>query len=222
MHKYVIMGVQGCGKGTQAKLLAERLDLVHISVGDIFRWNIQHHTKLAARIKRVVGEGQLVPDDVVEQIIHARLTEHDWNFGFILDGFPRNHKQAEFFLESYDIDAVINITVPDAVVKERVLSRRLCSQCGLDYNLIHHRPHDPDRCDVCGGKLVTRDDDTEEAVEKRLRDFHAQTRPVLDLFARKELIVNVDGTPPVDEVHRQILVALGQSWPPPPPPPDAD
>lgn len=215
MHKYVIMGVQGCGKGTQAKLLAERFDLVHISVGDIFRWNIQHHTKLAARIKRIVGGGQLVPDDIVAQIINARLAEHDWNYGFILDGFPRNGTQAGFFLESYDIDAVINITVPDAVVKQRVMSRRLCSQCGLDYNLIHHRPQDPDRCDVCGGELVTRPDDTEEALEKRLRDFHAQTAPVLDLFAHKELIVSIDGTGSVDEVQRAILTALGHSWPPP-------
>ena len=215
MHKYVIMGVQGCGKGTQAKLLSERIDLVHISVGDIFRWNIQSHTKLAARVKRIVGEGKLVPDEIVEQIIHQRMADHDWNFGFVLDGFPRNHRQAEFFLETYDIDAVINITVPDDVVMQRVLSRRLCANCGLDYNLIHHRPAVPDRCDVCGGELVARDDDSAEAIRKRLADFHTQTRPVLDLFARKELIVTVDGTHPIDDVHQNILVALGQQWPPP-------
>lgn len=215
MHKYVIMGVQGCGKGTQAKLLSERFDLVHISVGDIFRWNIQHHTKLAARIKRIVRGGQLVPDDIVAQIINARLAEHDWNHGFVLDGFPRNGTQAEFFLESYDIDAVINITVPDTVVKQRVLSRRLCSQCGLDYNLIHHRPLEVGRCDVCGGELVTRPDDTEEALDKRLHEFHAQTAPVLDLFAHKELIVSIDGTRSVEEVQQAILVALGHVWPPP-------
>lgn len=214
MHKYVIMGVQGCGKGTQAKLLARRFDLVHISVGDIFRWNIQSHTKLAARVKRIVGEGKLVPDEIVEQIIHARLADHDWNFGFILDGFPRSKGQAEFFLESYDIDAVINIDVPDAVVKQRVLSRRLCARCGLDYNLIHHRPQEPGRCDVCGGELVSRPDDTEEALDKRLRDFHAQTAPVLDLFARKELIVRVDGTLPVNGVQQAILAALDQGWSP--------
>jgi len=215
MHKYVIMGAQGCGKGTQAKLLAERFDLVHISVGDIFRWNIQNHTKLAARIKRIVKSGKLVGDDVVEQIIHARLAEHDWNHGFILDGFPRNSTQAMYFLETFDIDAVINITVPDSVVKQRVLSRRLCSGCGLDYNLIHHRPEVADRCDVCGGELVSRPDDTEEALSKRLQDFHAQTAPVLDLFANKELIVTIDGTHSVDDVQQEILVALGLSWPPP-------
>ncbi|HPF69964.1 MAG TPA: nucleoside monophosphate kinase [Candidatus Krumholzibacteria bacterium] len=204
MNKFVIMGVQGCGKGTQAKLLAEKLDLIHISVGDIFRWNIQHHTKLAARIKRIVATGQLVSDDIVADIVHKRLAEHDWNFGFILDGFPRNRAQAEFFLESYDIDAVINIEVPDEVVLSRVLSRRLCQQCGLDYNLIHHRPEVENRCDVCGGALVTRPDDNQEAVRARLEDFHTKTRPVLELFARKELVISIDGTAPVDAVQAEI------------------
>ena len=173
-------------------------------MGDIFRRNIQQHTKLAARIRRIVDAGQLVPDDIVADIVHARLSDHDWNYGFILDGFPRNHAQAEFFLESFDIDAVINIEVPDAVVLQRVLSRRLCSGCGLDYNLIHHRPAVANRCDMCGGELVTRADDTEESIRKRLADFHAQTRPVLDLFARKELIVTVDGTAPVEAVQQEI------------------
>ena len=208
MHKYVIMGVQGCGKGTQAKLLAEELDLIHISVGDIFRWNIQHHTKLAARIKRIVAEGQLVSDEIVADIVHSRLAEHDWNFGFILDGFPRNGPQAEFFLESYDIDAVINIVVPDEVVLKRVMSRRLCEGCGLDYNLIHHRPEVANRCDVCGGALVSRADDTQEAVSARLADFHTKTKPVLDLFARKELIIHIDGTRSVEEVHQKIRTQL--------------
>lgn len=211
MHKYVIMGVQGCGKGTQAKLLAADLDLVHISVGDIFRWNIQHHTKLAARIKRIVADGKLVPDEIVADIVHARLDEHDWNYGFILDGFPRNRTQAEFFLERFDIDAVIDIQVPDHVVLERVMSRRLCSGCGLDYNLIHHRPAVADRCDVCGGVLVARPDDTAAALRARLADFHTMTRPVLDLFARKELVVRVDGCLPVDEVQAAIRRELGLS-----------
>lgn len=209
MFKYVIMGVQGCGKGTQASLLAADFDLVHISVGDIFRWNILNHTKLSARIKRIVADGQLVSDDIVAEIIHARLHEHDWNYGFILDGFPRNRPQAEFFLESYDIDAVIHIVVPDEVVMQRVLSRRLCSQCNLDYNLIHHRPAVENRCDMCGGELITRADDTEETIRQRLADYYTQTVPVLDLFAKKELIVTVDGTAPKDEVQQALRLKLG-------------
>src|ERR1700690_3690860 len=112
MNKYVIMGAQGCGKGTQAKLLKEALDLVHISVGDIFRWHIQSRTKLGARIKRIMAEGQLVHDNVVEEVVKQRLEQHDWNYGFILDGFPPNSRQGAFFLERYDIAAVRPIAAP--------------------------------------------------------------------------------------------------------------
>ncbi len=208
MRKFIIMGVQGCGKGTQAKLLAKDYKLVHISVGDIFRWHIQSHTKLAARIARLTAAGELVPDDIVEEIIRGRLDQHDWNFGFILDGFPRNRRQAEFFLESYDIDAVIHIDVADEVVMARVMNRRLCGKCGLDYNLIFHRPVSPDVCDVCGGSLIARADDNQEAVASRLHDYHAKTAPILDLFSRKELVVTVDGTLPPEAVQVEIRKKL--------------
>jgi len=208
MHKYIIMGSQGSGKGTQAKLLAQDYDLVHISVGDIFRWNIQHHTKLGARVRRLVAAGDLVPDEVVEEVIATRLAQHDWNYGFILDGFPRNHAQAEFFLESYDIDAVIMLEVPEAVVFERALARRLCEKCGVDYNLIQHRPAIPDTCDVCGGRLVPRPDDNPDALRERLEDYHKKTRPVFDLFRGKEILVVADGTLPPDEVQRSIREQL--------------
>lgn len=209
MRKYVIMGVQGCGKGTQAKLLSKRFDLTHICVGDIFRWNIQTHTKLAARIKRIMDAGKLVSDEIVEEVVRRRLDEHDWNYGFVLDGFPRNRPQAEFFLESYDIDAVILIDVPDEVVYERVQARRLCSRCGLDYNLMHHRPAVDNCCDVCGSELQLRSDDRREAIQSRLADYHAQTHPVVDLFRSKELVVEVDGCHAVDDLHALICARLG-------------
>jgi adenylate kinase len=193
MHKYIIMGVQGCGKGTQAKMLKESFDLAHISVGDIFRWNIQAHTKLAARIKRIMSDGQLVPDDIVEEIVRRRLDEHDWNYGFILDGFPRNRPQAEFFLENYDIDAVILIDVPDHEVLQRIQARRLCERCGLDYNLMFHRAASEGVCDVCGGRLIQRSDDNEAAVRARLQDYHQKTRPIIELFRKKELVIVADG-----------------------------
>src|SRR5258708_34577246 len=167
MRKYIIMGVQGCGKGTQAQLLARDYELTHISVGDIFRWNIQAHTKLAARVKRLMAAGALVPDDLVEDVVRERLAAHDWNYGFILDGFPRNEHQAAFFLESYDIDAVLHIDVPDRIVLERILNRRLCSKRGLDYNLLYHRPAVTDVCDVYGGARRASGDDTARGRQHR-------------------------------------------------------
>jgi adenylate kinase len=208
MRKYVIMGVQGSGKGTQATLLARDLDLVHISVGDIFRWHVQHHTKLGAQVRRTMRAGELVDDELVGSVVRRRLDEHDWNFGFIVDGFPRNAPQAEFFLESYDIDGVIHLHLPDDEVRRRVLARRLCSVCGLDYNLIASRPRDEGRCDVCGGELVSREDDTEEALEARLRDYHAKTNPVLELFRRKEFVFTVDARPDKVTVQRSIRERL--------------
>ena len=204
MRKYVVMGVQGSGKGTQCRLLSQDLDLVHISVGDIFRWNVQAHTKLGAHVRRVVAAGELVSDDVVEQVVRTRLEQHDWNFGFLLDGFPRNARQAEYFLETYDIDGVVYLDMPDSEVERRVLARRLCSRCGLDYNLIASRPAVENTCDVCGGELLQREDDTPEALANRLRDYHGKTAPVLDIFKRKEFVAVIDATKTPREVQVQV------------------
>jgi adenylate kinase len=209
MHKYVIMGVQGSGKGTQAKLLADSFDLEHISVGDIFRWNVQHHTKLGAQVRRIMAVGELVSDDLVETVVRDRLLMHDWNHGFVLDGFPRSVRQAEFFLESFDLDAVILLEMDDAEVSRRVMARRLCSQCRLDYNLIAHRPRLADTCDVCGGQLIAREDDTKEALATRLANYHAQTQPILELFERKEFVARIDASRPVEQVQDDVRAALG-------------
>jgi adenylate kinase len=209
MRKYVIMGVQGSGKGTQSALLAQDFDLTQISVGDIFRWHVQNHTKIGAQVRRVMAAGELVGDDLVESVVRQRLDQHDWNYGFIIDGFPRNRRQAEFFLESYDIDGVVHLDLPDEEVRRRVLARRLCSRCGLDYNLIAHRPEVADRCDVCGGELISREDDTEEALAARLRDYHGKTNPVLDIFRRKEFVFTVDARPERTAVQQAIRKQLG-------------
>jgi adenylate kinase len=209
MRKYVIMGVPGSGKSSQAALLAADLDLTHISVGDIFRWNVQSHTKMGAQVRRTMAAGELVGDDLAEAVTADRLTQHDWNYGFIIDGFPRNARQAEFFLESYDIDGVIHLELPDSEVRRRVLARRLCSGCGLDYNLIQGRPDVEGKCDVCGGDLITREDDTEEALAVRLRDYHEKTDPVLALFRRKEYVLIIDATPDKDTVQQTIRDKLG-------------
>jgi adenylate kinase len=208
MRKYVIMGVQGSGKGTQSAMLANDLDLVHISVGDIFRWNVQHHTKLGAQVRRTMAAGELVDDDLAEGVVKDRLAQHDWNYGFIIDGFPRNERQAEFFLESYDIDGVIFLDMPDSEVRRRVLARRLCQDCGMDYNLIDSSPREEGKCDACGGKLVQREDDTEEALAVRLREYHDKTNPVLDIFRRKEYVVTIDARADKVDIQRAIRAAL--------------
>ena len=209
MRKYVIMGVQGSGKSTQSALLAADFDLVQISVGDIFRWHVQRHTKVGAQVRRIMAEGELVGDDLVEKLVRERLEQHDWNYGFIIDGFPRNRRQTEFFLESYDIEGVIHLELPDDEVRRRVLARRFCSKCGMDYNLIADRPKVEGKCDVCGGELVSREDDTPEALAARLRDYHDKTNPVLDLFRRKEYVVTIDARPSTEEVQREIRKSLG-------------
>jgi adenylate kinase len=209
MRKYIIMGIQGSGKGTQGSLLARDHDLVQIAVGDIFRWHVQNHTKLGAQVRRVMAAGNLVGDDLVADVVRKRLDDHDWNYGFIIDGFPRNAPQAEFFLESYDIDGVVHLELPDDEVRRRVMARRTCSHCGMDYNLIAQSPRIEGRCDVCGAELVTREDDTPQALANRLKDYHEKTNPVLEIFRRKEFVVTVDARGPVDDVQNSIRAQLG-------------
>ena len=204
MHKYVIMGIQGSGKGTQAQLLATELDLVHMSVGDIFRANVEQHTKLGAQVRRIMAAGELV-----ESIVRQRLQDHDWNYGFVIDGFPRNVRQAEFFLESYDIDAVILLELPDEEVAVRVLSRRICASCGLDYNVVGRRPEESELCATCGGKLVMREDDNPEALAARLRDYHEKTQPIIELFERKECVLRIDAKQPIAVIQDEIRGRLG-------------
>jgi len=205
------MGMQGSGKGTHAKMLAEDFNLEHIAVGDILRWNVQHRTKLGAQVRRTMATGLLVSDDLVENVVKQRLNEHDWNFGFIIDGFPRSERQAEFFLESYDLDGVIYLELPDSEVARRVLARRLCASCGMDYNLIDNTPTVEGRCDVCGGELIRREDDTPHALEVRLREYHEKTNPVLDIFRRKEYVITVDTRPDKEQVQQAIRDKLGIS-----------
>jgi adenylate kinase len=209
VHKYVIMGVPGSGKSTQAAMLARDLDLVQITVGDMFRWHVRQHTKIGAQVRRTMAVGELVDDDLVESLVQERLELHDWNYGFIIDGFPRSPEQAKFFLESYDIDAVIYLDLPEAEIRRRVLARRVCAGCGMDYNLIADRPTVEGRCDSCGGELARREDDTEEAITTRLRGYHDKTDPVLEMFRRKERVITVDARPDELTVQRVIRQRLG-------------
>ncbi len=209
MYKYIIMGIQGCGKGTQARLLCDAYDFVHISIGDQFRWHIANHTKLAAKVNRIISTGQMVGDDLVAKVVSERLSWHDWNFGFILDGFPRTFAQAEFLFENYNINGVIHMEAPDSIVTERMMARRVCSRCGLDYNLIGHRPKVEGICDVCGGALVQRSDDHEEAIQKRILDYRTKTEPMLRFFRRLGILLDVNATQTIPQVHNDIRKGLG-------------
>jgi len=188
MDKYVIFGPQGYGKGTQGELLCRHFGFVHISLGDIFRWHQANHTKLAARVTRIMNQGLLVPDEIVEEVIHARLEEHDWNFGFVLDGFPRTRQQAEFLFETWNLDAVIYLDVPDQVVEERVM-RRALEESGTT-------------------NLLKRLDDTPEALRVRLTEYHDKTKPLIQLYEEKRILRRVDATRPIQEVFDAILDVL--------------
>ena len=214
MHKYVIMGVQGCGKGTQARLLKEKLDLVHISVGDIFRWHMQSHTKLAARVRRIINSGQLVGDDVVEEIVRMRLDMHDWNYGFILDGFPRTTPQAEALDAMLaemgaPVDAVISFDVPRDELVRRLGGRWICRGCGRSFHEVSN-PYDGAPCSATGAEcdLYQRDDDRPEAVANRLDVYDSQTAPLIDYYASRGLLRRVDGALPLDEVQAQVVEAI--------------
>lgn len=188
MEKYIIIGPQGSGKGTQAKLLSRTYDFVHISIGDIFRWNMAHHTKLAARVTRIMNEGRLVPDEIVEEVVRQRLEQHDWNWGFVLDGFPRTRSQAEYLFENWNLDKAIYLDIPEDVVFERVLQRAAEGQ---------------------GGGFTKRVDDNPQALKVRLQEFHEKTQPLLRLFQQKNMLVTVDGNRGVQEVFDSMVEDLG-------------
>ena len=190
MHKYIICGPQGSGKGTQSRLLCKTHDFVHISIGDIFRWHMSHHTKLAARIRRIMDSGRLVPDEIVDSVVRQRLEQHDFNFGFVLDGFPRTRPQAEYLFENWDVSKVIYLDVPDDVVVERVMRR---AAMGL------------------GGGFTKRADDNPEALKVRLEEYYTKTKPVLELYRSKSILVEVDGTRSIREVFAEMSSALGLS-----------
>jgi adenylate kinase len=190
MHKYIICGPQGSGKGTQSRLLSQAHDFVHISIGDMFRWHMQHHTKVAARITRIMHSGHLVSDDIVEKVVRERLEQHDFNFGFVLDGFPRTRPQAEYLFENWDVDRVIYLDIPDEIVFERVMRR---AKQGL------------------GSGFTKRADDNPAALKVRLEEYYGKTKPLLELYRQKGRLVTVDGTKPISAVYSDISSALGLS-----------
>ncbi|NMP21999.1 adenylate kinase [Sulfobacillus harzensis] len=209
----VLLGPPGSGKGTQAKRLADAFGIPHISTGDIFRKNLAEGTELGQLAKRYMDEGTLVPDDVTERMVSARLSEPDAKPGFILDGFPRNLNQAEHFQTALrtmgrQLTCVVYLTVNHDVLMARLTGRRVCPGCGATYNVVFQPPKQAGICDVCGAELVQRPDDSEATVSRRLEVYREETAPLVAYYEKLGLLARFDGEQPVDEVTRAIQERL--------------
>ncbi|NLL19263.1 MAG: adenylate kinase [Clostridia bacterium] len=213
----LIMGPPGAGKGTQAETLTAKLDIPHISTGDMFRKAISEGTELGKKAKEYMDAGQLVPDEVTIGIVKERLSEEDCRKGFLLDGFPRTVPQAEA-LEGIlrelgmELDAVLNVAVPDEKLVARLTGRRICRQCGASYHVLYNAPKQEGICDACQGELYQRSDDSEETATNRLSVYHQNTAPLIDFYAKRGLLKEIDGDRPIPEVLVAIGQALGRDW----------
>ncbi|PWI43689.1 adenylate kinase [Streptomyces sp. ICBB 8177] len=213
--RIVLVGPPGAGKGTQAQYLAKNLSIPHISTGDLFRSNISQGTALGRKAQEYTSSGRLVPDEVTIAMAKDRLEEADAAEGFLLDGFPRNLGQAEAldaYLREKDValDGVLDLEVPEDEVVKRIAGRRLCRKDGGHvYHVSYNPPKTEGVCDVCGGELYQRDDDTEDKVRVRLEVYHSETEPIIDYYKAQDLVVTISALGTVDEVTRRAMEALG-------------
>ena len=212
--KIIMLGAPGAGKGTQAKMIAEKYSIPHVSTGDIFRANIKGGTELGMEAKKYMDQGQLVPDELTVKILLDRVTQEDCKNGYVLDGFPRTIPQAEVLDEALTklgekIDYAIDVNVPDENIINRMGGRRACVTCGATYHLVHVPPKTEGICDKCGAELILRDDDKPETVKKRLDVYHAQTQPLIDYYTAKDILHTVDGTVDMMDVFAEIVKLLG-------------
>ncbi len=205
----VLIGKQASGKGTQADLLAKELGVPHISTGDIFRQIRTEDTALGRKVKQLIDNGNLVPDEVTNEIVEERLKKPDCKKGFILDGFPRNTYQAGFLDKTTRIDYAVLVEISDAEAIKRIGARRSCIDCKTGYNTVYIKPKKDGLCDKCGGKLIIRDDDKPDAIKQRLKIYHDQTKPVMDFYKRKGIFFEVKGEQAIDKVFADVLVAVG-------------
>lgn len=211
--KIIMLGAPGAGKGTQAKKIADKYGIPHISTGDIFRANIKNNTELGKKAKEYMDQGLLVPDELTLSLIMDRFTQDDCKNGYVLDGFPRTIPQAEALTNALNeagesIDYAINVEVPDENIVTRMSGRRACLSCGGTYHVVFNPTKIDGVCDTCGGELVLRDDDKPETVAKRLNVYHNQTKPLIDYYAGLHVLKEVDGTKEVSEVFADIINIL--------------
>lgn len=212
--RIIMLGAPGAGKGTQAKKIAEKYQIPHISTGDIFRANIKNGTELGKKAKQYMDQGALVPDELTCDLVMDRIQQDDCKNGFVLDGFPRTIPQAEALDAALGkinekMDYAIDVDVPDENIVNRMSGRRACLNCGATYHLISIPPKVEGICDRCGSEIVLREDDKPETVQKRLKVYHEQTQPLIDYYKNQGILKSVDGTQPMDEVFKAIVTILG-------------
>lgn len=212
--KIIMLGAPGAGKGTQAKKIAAKYGIPHISTGDIFRVNIKNGTELGKKAKTYMDQGLLVPDELVVDLVVDRVNQDDCENGYVLDGFPRTIPQAEALTEALEkmgqkVDFAIDVNVPDENIVKRMGGRRACVTCGATYHMVYAPTKKEGICDTCGGELILRDDDKPETVQKRLNVYHDQTQPLIDYYTSQGILRTVDGTVDIDDVFRAITEFLG-------------
>ena len=212
--KIIMLGAPGAGKGTQAKMIADKYQVPHISTGDIFRANIKNGTELGKEAKKYMDQGLLVPDELTVKLLLDRVAQDDCKNGYVLDGFPRTIPQAEVLENALKelneaIDYAINVDVPDENIVNRMSGRRACLACGATYHIVHIPTKVEGICDRCGKELVLRDDDKPETVQKRLDVYHEQTQPLIDFYSERNILKTVDGTVDMQDVFKAITDILG-------------
>jgi len=211
--KIVMLGAPGAGKGTQAKKIAGKYAIPHISTGDIFRANLKNGTELGLKAKEYMDKGLLVPDELTCDLVVDRISQEDAQNGYVLDGFPRTIPQAEALTKALDargekIDYAIDVEVPDENIIRRMSGRRACPDCGATYHLVYAAPVKEGVCDKCQAALILRDDDKEETVAKRLKVYHEQTQPLIEYYGNAGILKEFDGTKDIDEIFDEIVALL--------------
>jgi adenylate kinase len=214
MMRIILLGPPGAGKGTAAELLTKHFHIPHVSTGNIFRSLYKDKTTVGKIAKEFIDRGELVPDDITNEIVRNRLAHHDATKGFLFDGYPRNIKQAESFDEllkekKWTLDAVINIKLDDSIIVDRISGRRVCESCGAVYHILNKKPKVSGICDVDNGKLYQREDDMEKTVLRRLKIYNEQTAPVIGYYESKGSITHIDGTKSISEIFESIKKVLG-------------
>ena len=212
--KIIMLGAPGAGKGTQAKMIADKYSLPHISTGDIFRANIKNGTELGMEAKKYMDQGLLVPDELTVKILLDRVENEDCKNGYVLDGFPRTIPQTTVLENALNernekIDYAIDVAVPDENIINRMSGRRACLACGATFHIAHVPPKTEGICDRCGGELILRDDDKPETVKNRLHVYHEQTQPLIDFYSERNVLKTVDGTIDMQDVFAAIVNILG-------------